>query len=94
MNFTNMNHRQLASKINSDLIRLENNLNGIHKSKKQEELENYRKELLLIAGQLSRITDASFGRVLKLQTDGDLANVDSLGLSSFQGSTTVRELDK
>ncbi|MBC1248142.1 hypothetical protein HCB37_16810 [Listeria booriae] len=93
MNFTNMNHRQLASKVSSDLIRLENNLNGIHKSKKQEELENYRKELLLIAGQLSRLTDESFERVLKLQTEGDLADVRSLGLSVFQGSTTVRELE-
>ncbi|MBC6301527.1 hypothetical protein [Listeria booriae] len=94
MNFTNMNHRQLASKISSDLIRLENNLNGIHKSKKQEELENYRKDLLLIAGQLSRLTDESFERVLKLQVEGNLADVRSLGLSIFQGSTTVRELEK
>ncbi|MBC2069328.1 hypothetical protein [Listeria booriae] len=94
MNFTNMNHRQLASKISSDLIRLENNLNGIHKSKKQEELENYRKDLLLIAGQLSRLTDESFERVLKLQVEGNLADVRSLGLSTFQGSTTVRELEK
>lgn len=94
MNFTNMNHRQLASKISSDLIRLENNLNGIHKSKKQEELENYRKDLLLIAGQLSRLTDESFERAFKLQTEGDLADVRSLGISKFQGSTTVRELEE
>ncbi|MBC2324579.1 hypothetical protein [Listeria booriae] len=94
MNFTNMNHQQLATKISSDLIRLENNLNGIHKSKKQEELENYRKDLLLIAGQLSRLTDESFERVLKLQMDGNLADVRWIGLSTFQGSTTVGELEK
>ncbi|MBC6151103.1 hypothetical protein HB834_05765 [Listeria booriae] len=94
MNFTEMNHRKLTRKINSDLIRLENNLNGVYLSKKKDELEAYRRELLLIAGQLSRLTDDSFERVLKMQTNGDLADVSSLGLSRFRGSTSVDEMEK